>query len=686
MKRSSKPRKVVLLSDKLAVGSRSGKKTIPLLPAINFISSAGSDQGLMQLSDGGYRRIFEIDGFSLVSFHHNAADLEAKFKELIDGLNCNLQLLIASRPYPIGSWEDYQGQANPVDNDYLRWYLDYSYKWFSRVCDCAHIPRRSFYAVLSSPEDAGKTKTNDQKRKAFERAAEDCIKQLTALGQNPRAVVGEDARLLLSQYFLSPPVQSEKHTIDKLAACLSDSTIMEPEIVEDAGWIKIGDTFHASCAITHLPAEIASAWLYWPVIETTPYTVSIHLMPCEQKQTVSRIQEKYARKKLPADLSDIASGASRAIDVSVYISTYGKTEGELKERLELVRTNFLKKGAPTGAAAGRQSALWRANLPIGLNEPRLCHRISSQAASAFWPCVFDVPSQDKGIFVGYGRASLSPVFINPKEQSDYLVVASKGDEAHSLMSLLAMKYLSSGMRVLYVGASEHPQFLGSVLGPELCKTVEVDKTGKPDRDPVRSFCHLRWQKNNELDPQSTKKLFDLVRGWSAKAGSGKVIFIEDISGFLENASSTRALKRLLADADEKGIRIFMAVKPKYLARLAALKHSFENKIVFRPSAAEVTHIKKHLDKNYCFTPGYPRAGKDNYVCALIKGGALWFVSLLWSPMDGGLLARSHIYGQSNAKLKARRLALYKDVRRKNPKLSECDGWRQAIYYFGLQQG
>jgi hypothetical protein len=128
----------------------------------------------------------------------------------------------------------------------------------------------------------------------------------------------------------------------------------------------------------------------------------------------------------------------------------------------------------------------------------------------------------------------------------------------------------------------------------------------------------------------------------------------------------------------------MAVQPKYLARTAALKHSFENKIAFRPSAADVTHIRKHLDKNYYITPGYPQKGKDNYACALIKSDSLWYLSLLWSPMDAGLLARSYTYGYKNVKLKERRQKLYKEVRQKNPKMPECDAWRQAIYYFGLQ--
>jgi hypothetical protein len=709
MKKTSKPHKVVLLSGQLT-DSDGGPKAVPLLPAMRFGRSTATAQGLIQLDDGAYRQIFEIDGFSLSQFQQDGEALENQFKGLIDGLDCDLQLLITSRPYPIGSWEEFQKQFAEVKDDYLKWYLDYQYRWFTRVCG-TYIPRRRSYAVLTSRAGTSKSERDAARRKAFKLASDACLSRLRQIGQNPQRIAGENARLLLYQYFLMPPVKSQSYQSpgesgssllsqydlkptgelqspvgDKLAKCLSPSTIMEPEIVESREWLKIGDNYHGSFAVTHLPAEISTPWLYWPIIEVLPYTVSVHLQPCAQKPTAKLIAEKFTSKNRPADLKAIAAGKARAVDVSVYVSTYGSTEGELKDRLELARANFAKKGATTGAAAGRQRELWRATLPVGLNEPHLAHRVSSQAASTFWPCLSDVPLEEKGIAFGFGLASNAPVFVNPQDKSDHIIVAANSEDSHSLMTLLAMKYLSAGMKVVYVGASDYPGVLTRVLGPQGANTIAVDESRARGKDLTAALCHLQWQKNSKISATTGKNLLDAAQAWSAGDGHNKAIFIEDISLITGNKALLPALQKLLAKAKAKGISVFVSVEPKHLARVADLNHDFVNKIVFRPAAADLPYLKKYLKLNYMLTRGYPKKGKDNLPCALLKGDSLWYMSLLWTPMDAGLLARSHIYGQSNVKLKALRQKLLKDVRQRNPKMAESDVWRQAIYYFGLQHG
>jgi hypothetical protein len=681
MKKTTSNKKVVLLSDQLLQSTDGNKKPNLVLPSIKFLPGAKAQDGLIKLADGGYRQVFAIDGFALSDFYYNARSIEEKFKDLLATSACDIQLILSSRPFPAGTAENYHAQFCKTKNDYFTWYSDYLFKWFCRATDVHYLPRRSFYLVLTLLPTAKAGKTDGARQKAFNKAAGACLKKLQKLGQNPQLLCGEELRLLLSQSFLTPPDKPQTYPMSKLAQCLSQSTIMEPAVSERPDYIKIDDLYHGSCAITQLPDEIDSAWMYWPVVESAPYTLSVHFHQCDQKETRQAIKKKYPKGTKSPDIDSIAGGTGRAVEVSIYISTFGKTKGELTERLNRAKTNFRRKGSAAGGASGKQKATWQSCLPLGSDQASLRHRVSADVASNLWPCVSDVPGKHAGFFLGYGSNSHAPVFIDPNAKDDYLIVASKAEESDSLMTLLATKYAVAGFNVLYLGKSAYPEMLVNVFGSQTSSVIAADSLDREQADPAKSFTLIHWKKNQKANMAVPGKIIEAAGKWIGE--NRQVIFIEDSSLVIQSKTNRQALIKLLQRASAASAQVYMAVPPALLGEIKTLKHSFSNKIIFVPARSDVQHIRKHIDKNFYYAKP-SKEPNQNYPCALLRDSKLWYVSLLWSPMDVGLLARSHIKANDASNHAERRKAIYDEVRSKNPQMPETDAWRQAIYYFGLQ--
>ena len=153
MKDKSITRKVILLNEKLASPKETKQKKDLLLPGIKFTGNGDLQQSetLILLKDGGYRKVFQVDGFDLVQFEENFEVIDKNFKQLIDVLSCHIQIVVTSRPLPSHTAEKYRDLLGVSENDYLKWFADYTAKWFWRVATVSYLPRRKFYIVLTVP-------------------------------------------------------------------------------------------------------------------------------------------------------------------------------------------------------------------------------------------------------------------------------------------------------------------------------------------------------------------------------------------------------------------------------------------------------------------------------------------------------------------------------------------------------
>jgi len=342
--------KVVLLPDsapsqpssKLGPLSGRSKKNEALLPALEFSTSKQYD-GLFKLPDGSYKQVIELSGLGVCNSSEALAKFESQFKQLLDTTNCAVQLIASSRPISVGSADLFHDIVGRAENDYLIWYSDYIFKWFYRVAAVTYLPRLSFFVVLTAKATRSKEGINSW-REAKAQFTQ-CSDVLQAAGQEI-AVLGRDAvRNLLMHSFIAPHLHSGLDSAGPVAESLSTSTISEPQCVEEDGMVRIGDALHGACGILSLPSELSIGWLANVLVSAVPYTVSVHFHQCDQKAVGQTILAITDRQRHKAPLKNLLNGKSRALDVSLYFSSFSKSATELKSNLADLEKHFVRIGA-----------------------------------------------------------------------------------------------------------------------------------------------------------------------------------------------------------------------------------------------------------------------------------------------------------------------------------------------------
>ena len=488
-------------------------------------------------------------------------------------------------------------------------------------------------------------------------------------------------RSLLTHTFLIPASNSETLEIKDAPECLSPSSLMEPDSEVRSEQIQIGDLFHGAKKISQLPAEIKFGWLANLATVMVPYTISVHFHPCPQGPVKQLIRTITEDKKI-AHLNKILDGSNKAVDISIYFASFGKTSDELNSHLDDISQCFGTLGAKVSPALREQKAAWRSTLPLGLDELGACHRVSSDIASTCWPAIKVVPEQKTGIPIGFGAASREIFFVDPSAKTNYLAVSARSDDRETLCTLLALRHLTLGFGVGYIGASGSCKFLPSLLGPDISEEIKIGQISQTTQinQEKNQWSKLFTLINSEYASTLKKTGYEpLIAGIKLWLKAEKqVLFIEDGSLFFKTPEGIDALKKILALTRLKQVRVFLAMHPQDLQAAAALLKSFSSQLVFPAIKQDFAALKKYLR-----VPTGTDLFYDNSLLVIEPTGRC-LLHWLWSPMEAGILGRSHVAGADSSAYKQRLIQLKAEAMNKNPKLPETDGWRQAVYYFGLQ--
>jgi hypothetical protein len=159
----------------------------------------------------------------------------------------------------------------------------------------------------------------------------------------------------------------------------------------------------------------------------------------------------------------------------------------------------------------------------------------------------------------------------------------------------------------------------------------------------------------------------------------QILVIEDVSIFLDRPEGAKYLRQIIAAANKREKRVILALSPEQLESVPTLWKLFINQVIFQASKADAPYIKQYLHVKEPLKFYF----KDSFLMKC--GSRRSILRLLWSPMDAAILLNNHLdLKASKQVISKKRDALYSDVKKKNPKLSETDAWRQAVYYLGMQ--
>ncbi|MBS2007591.1 MAG: hypothetical protein JST01_11150 [Cyanobacteria bacterium SZAS TMP-1] len=638
--------RVVLLSDSLQAEKktrgRAGKKSAPLLPEINF-SSDSNCSGLLQLADGRYRHVYELDGVDIAFSPEYIEKLHRDFLRLLNQLECDIQFVVTNRIFPLGGGEKFHEAVGLAENDYLKWYADYQFKWFTRVSQCTYLPQRRHFMVVTTRAKEGKALAN-------------CLANLNKLGQKYRALNRQEIRTLIMQDFVLPHETSERAQVQKFAECKSASTLMDPIFEEADDHLRIADLLHGGCHISYLPAEVQFGWLLSSLTVTSPSTVSLHI-----------------RQSKPVG----AKKGQKAVNISLYFSSFGKTPGELKGNLDALKEHFERGGARFNTGRGMQARKFRSSLPLGMDELQLSHRVTTEVAATCWPCISAIPPQKLGVPIGYAVSTREPFMLAPNESTSFLVVNANGRTNEAITSLAALHHLAVGVNVLFIGSGQTSKFLTRLLGPQLSHSAPPDCRLTGAEVSRRPYTLIDCTSRKKRSGATLPALKETVDKWFSD--EKQMLVVDDASIFLDCPEGAKYLKQIVAAAKKRNKRVILALSPRQLESAPTLWKDFANQMIFQPSRTDASHIKQYLR----ITEPLKFYFEDSLL--LKCGNRRSILRPLWSPMDAGILLNNHAdLKASKQALAKKRDQLYLDVKEKNPNIPETDAWRQTVYYLGLQ--
>jgi hypothetical protein len=403
MSQNPKLTKVICLSPKVNLPIPRKRKFRSVLPPLKFLSGIGSYDGVFALADGGLRQIIECKGINAMHSDSRLIDFERDLAHLISKADCDFQFMVKTSHFPMPDYQKHIDGVKRADDEYFKWFSDYSGKWLNRVTQLHFIPHKQFFVVLTKRgEFSQEVKRNRLSVKDTEQLAAlslevskffDCM---VKHDQAPAILSRSQVRGLLHSCMFAPADSANNVSNKQVVETLSESTIQEPVSSEREDVLRIGNAFYKSFALAELPLETSMGWLRRLICVQFPFCVSLHVKQCAQAGARRQILKYQHDAEIFESLKDIVSGVDKAVDISINFSIFAESATQLSDQLTTLKMLFGESGIDLSDCTGRQVDALRCNLPLGLDALALVHRVSGKIATTFFPSFRGVEEQSIG--------------------------------------------------------------------------------------------------------------------------------------------------------------------------------------------------------------------------------------------------------------------------------------------------
>ena len=187
---------------------RRGSSSWQEVSFIHSIPGEDEEEGLVVLADGSFRKYISCKGINALLFDEAEREMMARtFANFANSCESDIQIIIKSRNLSVDEYLSRYQILLKTDNDYLKWYADYTDKWFRKVQDVTFVPQRDFYVVISyHPPDCKTGKSWNGRRsiqkheeylEILNRLKKTAFEQLRASNLRPQVLTRKDVRNLI---------------------------------------------------------------------------------------------------------------------------------------------------------------------------------------------------------------------------------------------------------------------------------------------------------------------------------------------------------------------------------------------------------------------------------------------------------------------------------------------------------
>ncbi len=513
---------------------------------IYSIPGEDEEEGLVVLSDGSFRKYIACKGINALLFDEADRETMARtFANFANSCESDIQIIIKSRNISVDEYLSRYQILLKTDNDYLKWYADYTDKWFRRVQDVTFVPQREFYIVISyHPPDCKSGKMWNGRRsiqkheeylESLNRLVKTAFEQLRGSNLRPSILTRKDVRALVYSD-LNPSLYEKDGEAPPSRTNVSEASVLAGsalKVTDEYLWLDgkyIGTQYMFAP-----PHETWMGWLVDLLTLSVEYTLSLFIHQCDQDKVRRDLKFKYrlghvastqlatpdiegieSTRSAAAAIQEFLRSANKAFDTSMYIRSYADTPEHLAQNMDEVRRIFKNRGAQMDRGQMLQLDLWKSTLSVGVDRLAVVHRVMSPIVGTMWPFFTASCGTPDGVPFGFALVSREPVLLNPffrgqgKDANNMFVVGTTGAGKSFAVSMLILRLLPLGTRFVLIDKTVDKfgayRFITELLGPELCAYIDLgpssgyilnpfdlgpeDKEGEPSADKISSLLSL----------------------------------------------------------------------------------------------------------------------------------------------------------------------------------------------------
>ncbi len=468
------------------------------------------------------------------------------FASLANSCDSDIQIIISSRNLSVDEYLQRYTMLLKTDNEYLKWYADYTDKWFRRVQEVHFVPQRDFYIVVSyNPPDTKNLtqpwsgRRSIQKHEEFvetlNRLVKTCFEQLRGSNLRPVMLNRREVRKLIYAN-LNPTLSEMDDEAPATRPGQSESSVLARSALrvgEENVWLD--GKYMGTQYMAETPHETWMGWLVDLLTLSVEYTMTMYIHMCDQDSVRKKLTTRYrlgmvastqlatpdlegleSTRSAAAAIQEFLRSSNKAFDISVYIKTHGETPEKLAQHMDEIRRVFKNRGAILDRAQMLQFDAWQSTLPMGVDKLAIVHRVMSPVVGTFWPFFTASCGTPDGVPFGFAIASREPVLLNPffrgagKDANNMFVVGTTGAGKSFAVSMMILRLLPLGTRFVLIDKTVDKfgayRFLTELLGPEYCAYVDLgpnsgfilnpfdlgpeDNPGEPSADKVSNLLSL----------------------------------------------------------------------------------------------------------------------------------------------------------------------------------------------------
>jgi type IV secretory pathway VirB4 component len=253
--------------------------------------------------------------------------------------------------------------------------------------------------------------------------------------------------------------------------------------------LNLGTNIVRSYFVISYPRFLTDNWLS-PIINLDKvFDVAIHVVPLDTSDVMKTFQRKVAEVESQImtreekglvrdptldvaykDLEDLRDGLTQAqekmFEVSLYISIYGSTEGEVDKVENEIKNILESRLVYVKPALFQQDTAFLSALPLGLDQLQIKNKLNTSPLSSFFPFVsFDL-SSDKGILYGLNRHNGSLILFDRFSLENYnsIIFAKSGSGKSYAAKLEILRTLMFDTEVIIIDPEREYEYLAESVG------------------------------------------------------------------------------------------------------------------------------------------------------------------------------------------------------------------------------